>query len=177
CGGEGGLITTNDEELYNKINMFVNHGQKAKYIHSSFGLNFRMPAVSGICARYSLKQLDKNNEKRISNAQYYNEHLSDIKGLVLPHTPEGYKHVFHQYTIQTDMRDALSEQFSKSEIGYGIHYKIPIHKQEFYINQGYSDHLPNTEAIASKVISLPIHPELTTEQLDYVVQNIKKILK
>jgi dTDP-4-amino-4,6-dideoxygalactose transaminase len=173
AAGEGGLITTNNQELYEKINRFVNHGQSEKYVHTEMGFNFRMPAVAGVVARYSLSQLPINNKKRIANAKLYNELLQNVDGLVNPTTPEGYTHVFHQYTVRVPKRDALAEELSKNEIGYGIHYKIPIHMQEAYKDMAATS-LANTEKLADEVISIPVHPLLSEEQIRFVASTIKK---
>jgi len=175
CGGEGGLITTNDEQLYQNMNRFVNHGQREKYIHNSIGYNFRMMNVAGIVAKYSLKMLDANNAKRIEYAKLYNDLLKGVKGVTIPETPNGMKHVFHQYTIRTNLRDKLVQAFEKEQIGYGIHYKIPIHLQEYYKSLGYKDSLPITEKASDEVISLPVHPMLSEEQVRFVVSVIKQI--
>lgn len=175
CGGEGGLITTNDEEIFKKIDRFVNHGQSEKYVHPEIGFNMRMQNINGIIARYSLKNLDKNNARRIEIAKIYNDLLGNIEGIVLPTCNNDYKHVYHQYTIRTNKRDKIAEELAKNEIGYGIHYKIPIHKQLLYKELGYNDKLPETEKVASEVISLPIHPELSEEQIHFVVDVIKKL--
>jgi perosamine synthetase len=172
AAGEGGLITTNNQKLYEKINRFVNHGQSKKYVHTEMGFNFRMPAVAGVVARYSLSQLPQNNTKRIVNASLYNDLLGNIEGLILPTVPEGYKHVYHQYTIRVPKRDELAEELSKNQIGYGIHYKIPIHMQEAYKDMtGVS--LAVTEKLAGEVISLPVHPLLSEEQIRFVASTIE----
>jgi len=173
CGGEGGLVTTNDETLYGKISRFINHGQSQKYIHTEIGYNFRMNAVSGVVARYSLKMLDLNNQKRVKNAELYNDLLSKINQVETPICPKGFSHVYHQYTIRCKKRDKLAEFLHQSDIGFGIHYKIPIHKQQFYKNLGYDIILPETEKASSEVISLPIHPMLTEEEIHYVASKIK----
>lgn len=173
AGGEGGLITTNNQELYEKINRFVNHGQSEKYIHTEMGFNFRMPSVAGVIARYSLSQLPENNKKRIVNAKLYDELLQKVEGLVVPTVPEGYTHVYHQYTIRVPNRDNLAEELSKHQIGYGIHYKIPIHLQDVYKGKG-SVSLEATEKIANEVISLPVHPLLSEEQIRFVASIIEK---
>lgn len=174
AGGEGGLITTDDDDLYQKINRFVNHGQKEKYVHTDFGYNFRMMNVAAICAKYSLSVLEENNKKRIDNAKILNDILGDVPGITVPTHPKNYKHVYHQYTIRSDKRDALSEELIKNQIGFGIHYKIPIHQQPYYTNMGYKDVLPNTEKACAEVISLPVHPLLSPEQVQFVAETVKK---
>ncbi len=173
AAGEGGLITTSNKELYEKINRFVNHGQSEKYVHTEMGFNFRMPAVAGLVARHSLAQLPSSNRKRNKYAKLYNEMLTDIPGITTPIIPKGFGHVFHQYTIKVPKRDKLADELAKNEIGYGIHYKIPIHMQDVYRSNTYTP-LTVTEQVANEVISLPVHPLLTEEQIEFVSIIIKK---
>ncbi|TFG19903.1 MAG: DegT/DnrJ/EryC1/StrS family aminotransferase [Promethearchaeota archaeon] len=172
AAGEGGLITTSNQELYEKINRFVNHGQSEKYVHTEMGFNFRMPAVAGVVARYSLSQLTENNKKRIANANLYNDLLQNVDGLIIPTAPERYTHVYHQYTIRVPKRDELATELSKNQIGYGIHYKIPIHMQEAYKDMR-SVSLEITEKLAEEVISLPVQPLLSEEQIRFVASTIE----
>ncbi|MCP4762518.1 MAG: DegT/DnrJ/EryC1/StrS family aminotransferase [archaeon] len=174
CGGEGGLITTSDEDLYGKLNLFVNHGQKEKYIHTEVGYNFRMMAVTGIIAKYSLNLLNQNNDIRIKNAKIYNDILGNVDGVTIPTHSDKFKHVYHQYTIRTLKRDKLAEIFQKEQIGYGVHYKIPIHLQELYKKLGYKETLPNTEKASNEVISLPVHSLLNEEQIKFVAETVRK---
>ena len=174
CGGEGGLITTNDEELYEKIQLFINHGQSKKYVHTDMGLNFRMSAVNGMIALYSLHILEKNNSKRNNNAEIYRDLLDDIEGITLPTHPQNFKHAYHQYTIRSSKRDKLSEIFRQNKIGFGIHYQIPIHQQEYYKKLGVKDSLPETEKACSEVISIPVHPHLSKDQIKFVAETIRK---
>ncbi len=173
CGGEGGLVTTNDEAFINTVRLYVNHGQAAKYTHTALGFNFRLIEVAGVIAKWSLSVLDDNNRKRVSIAKRYVEGLSKISQIKLPVTPTGRTHVFHQFTIRAQRRDDLVVQLQKNEIGYGIHYATPIHLQQFYKDQGNSPRLPVTEQAAKEVLSLPMHPFLTDEQVDFVISTIK----
>jgi perosamine synthetase len=140
------------------------------------GFNFRMPAVAGVIARYSLSQLPINNQKRIEYAQLYNELLSGLPEIVTPECPDGYKHVYHQYTIRAQKRDALADNLSDNEIGYGIHYKIPIHQQEIYKSKD-TISLMETNSAANQVLSLPVHPLLTSDQIEFVADTIKNFYK
>jgi dTDP-4-amino-4,6-dideoxygalactose transaminase len=174
CGGEGGLITTNNEKFYESVRLFADHGQSKKYHHTQLGYNFRMGSVNGLIASYSLKILDDNIIKRNENARIYNELLSDTKGIALPIHPENKKHVYHQYTIRTTKRDKLIEVLRKEQIGFGIHYQIPIHMQDYYINKGYKISLPETEKACREVLSLPVHSLLHEEQIKFVAETIRK---
>ncbi len=173
CGGEGGLITTNDEDFYEKICEFMNHGQKAKYQHESLGYNFRLQETNAVVARYALENLDAWNAQRQENAAFYNKSFQDIEGISNPIAPEYCKHVYHQYTIQVDNRDTLVGKFQENNIGFGIHYNTPIHLQPYYQSLNYQDKLPVTEECAEKVISLPNHPFMIEEEKEEVASVVQ----
>lgn len=177
CGGEGGLITTNDEDLYEKIKLFANHGQAARYKHEALGYNFRMQETNAVIAKWALENLDEWNESRNANARYYNKELADIQGIVTPEFPDYCDHVFHQYTIKTDFRAKLVGKFTEQEIGYGIYYPTAIHQQAVYKNLGYQDKLPVTEDLCQKVLSIPNHPFLVEEEKAEIVNVIREALK
>ncbi|MEX2684505.1 MAG: DegT/DnrJ/EryC1/StrS family aminotransferase [Candidatus Sigynarchaeota archaeon] len=173
CGGEGGIVTTNDDAIINRVKLYANHGQAQKYVHASIGFNFRMQEINGVVARASLRALDANNKKRRENAAMYNATLADIPHIETPTIPAGYEHVYHQYTLKVKNRDKLAEHLLKNDIGYGIHYAIPIHEQQSIKDAGFDIKLPVTETLAKEVISLPIHPLLSKEQLEFVAKTIK----
>ncbi len=175
CGGEGGLITTNDEELYHKIRYYTNHGQVARYKHETMGYNFRMQETNAVIARWALENLDEWNEQRNQNAQFYNKHLSDLPNLQVPTYPDYCDHVFHQYTIKTADRNKIIGKFTEQEIGYGVYYPTPIHQQVHYQKLGYQDKLPVTEDLCQKVLSLPNHPFLIDEERIEIVNAIREI--
>jgi len=177
CGGEGGLISTDDDDLIEKIRLYSNHGQSAKYIHSTIGFNFRLPDANGVVARHSLRDLDKNNQKRIDNAKFYNDHLEKIEEIEIPIVPKGYKHVYHQYTLKVKRRDELADLLRSKQIGFGIHYGIPVHEQQSMKELGFSASLPITEKLSKEVISLAIHPLLNEEQLEFVTKSIAEFYK
>jgi dTDP-4-amino-4,6-dideoxygalactose transaminase len=176
-GAEGGLITTNEEELYEKIKLFMNHGQAQKYIHTALGFNFRMAEINACIARYALSQLDDWNAKRRENASYLSENLNGVGDIIVPFVPEGYTHVYHQYTIRSGQRDKIAEALKENHIGFGIHYATPVHLQPYYQSLGYEDSLPITEQICHEVISIPVHPALTEDQLAFLVQTIKNVFE
>jgi len=176
AGGEGGLITTNDEELFKKVNLIMNHGQSKKYYHTRLGYNFRLAEINGVLARYSLNKIEEWNEKRRENAEYLTKKLDNVDQIELPTIPNGYRHVYHQYTIKVkaSLRQKVINALEHNDIGYGIHYAIPIHQQPYYKDLGYDKiNLPITERLAEEVLSLPIHPLLEKIQLDFVAKTIK----
>jgi len=174
AGGEGGLITTDDEAVFEKIKLLVNHGQSHKYLHTDLGFNFRMPEINAVVAKYSLSQLETWTRQRNGNAARLLEGLEGVGGITLPTTPPGYRHVYHQFTIKTEGRTDLIQKLQEGGIGYGIHYGLPIHLQPYYLNQHlHHVDLTLTEKIAKQVLSLPIHQRLTEEQIDFVIAALK----
>lgn len=173
---EGGMITTNDEELAKKAQMFRAHGASERYHHDEIGYNFRMTDIAAAIGLAQLKVIDEFNDKRISNADYLNEQLKDIEGIVTPKSPDNYKHVYHQYTIRVEKgnRDDWVEFLTNKGIGTGIHYPIPLYNQPIYKKLGIEGDCPLAEKAADNVISLPVHPSLTKEDLDLVVDAVKE---
>jgi dTDP-4-amino-4,6-dideoxygalactose transaminase len=178
--GEGGMITTNDEDLAQKARMIRTHGQRQRYFHEVLGYNFRMTDIAAAIGLCQLGKLEEFNNKRINNAKFLTERLSGIKGLVPPHVGPNVKHVFHQYTVRITgdfaiSREELRKRLLDRGIGTEIYYPRPIHRQPFYQSLGYDDHLPNSEKAAKEVLSLPVHPSLTQEDLENVVRAIRDI--
>lgn len=173
---EGGMITTNDEELAKKAQMFRAHGASERYHHDEIGYNFRMTDIAAAIGLAQLKVIDEFNDKRISNADYLNEQLKDVEGIVTPKSPDNYKHVYHQYTILVEKgnRDDWVEFLTNKGIGTGIHYPIPLYNQPIYKKLGIEGDCPLAEKAADNVISLPVHPSLTKEDLDLVVDAVKE---
>lgn len=173
---EGGMITTNNEDLAEKARIYRAHGSSVKYKHDVIGYNFRMTDIGAAIGIEQLKKIDSFNEKRISNAAYLTEGLKDLKGVITPTVRDGSKHVFHQYTIRVnpEKRDQWVEFFTENGIGSGIHYPIPLYKQPLYEKLGYNQNEPITEEIASSVISIPVHPSLTTEDLDTIIKVVSE---
>lgn len=173
---EGGMITTNDEELAKKAQMFRAHGASERYHHDEIGYNFRMTDIAAAIGLAQLKVIDEFNDKRISNANYLNEQLKDVEGIVTPKSPDNYKHVYHQYTILVEKgnRDDWVEFLNNKGIGTGIHYPIPLYNQPIYKKLGIEGDCPLAEKAADNVISLPVHPSLTKEDLDLVVDAVKE---
>lgn len=173
---EGGMITTDDEELAKKAQMFRAHGASERYHHDEIGYNFRMTDIAAAIGLAQLKVIDEFNDKRISNANYLNEQLKDVEGIVTPKSPDNYKHVYHQYTILVEKgnRDEWVEFLTNNGIGTGIHYPIPLYNQPIYKKLGIEGDCPLAEKAADNVISLPVHPSLTKEDLDLVVDAVKE---
>jgi len=175
--GEAGAIVTNDEQLNEKMKMLRDHGQSEKYHHRMIGWNARMDGLQGAVLRVKLKHLQGWNQRRRENAQFYNKLLSNIDGIILPKEVDYVKHVYHIYAICVENRDALIGTLKERDIYCGIHYPIPLHLQKAYhsfcLQTG---SLPVAEKCAEKLVSLPMFPELTERQIEYVVREIKDFL-
>ena len=166
---EGGMITTNDDTLAESCRVIRQHGMRRRYYHDELGFNFRMTDIHAAIGLAQLTKLDKFNKSRKNNARYLSANLKNVQ---VPQIPDGYSHVFHQYTIrvQNGRRDSLIDHLSNNGIGCGVYYPIPIHKQTYYINElGYNQSLPVSEQAAEEVLSLPVHPGLSQGDLDAIV--------
>ena len=173
---EGGIITTDDEDLAEKARIFRAHGATVRYHHDEIGYNFRMTDISAAIGLAQLEKIDEFNEKRIANAAYLNEGLKDVDGVVTPYCAYDSKHVYHQYTIMVEKgdRDDWVDIINDCGVGTGIHYPIPLYNQPIYKYLGFGGDCPNAELAADNVISLPVHPSLTKEDLDLVIEAVKK---
>jgi len=174
--GEGGMITTNNEELAEKAYSIRNHGREKNrwgYEHSRLGYNYRMTDIAAAIGIEQLKKLPKFNEKRRENAKYLNENLSEIKEIMTPIVLKNAEHVYHLYTIRCKDREKLIYQLKKNEVGYGIYYPKPLH---FYKHLKQYEHrdLKNSEILANEVISLPVHPALDEEDLQKIVEVVSE---
>jgi len=173
--GEGGAIVTQDEDIAQKIRMIRDHGQRKKYFHDLEGYNGRLDAIQAGVLRIKLKRLDDWNKARRQNAAYYNELLSEIPSVTLPTEDEFADSVYHLYVILIDDRDELQKFLDSNGIATGLHYPLPLHLQKAYAHLGCKKgDFPVTENIADRLLSLPMFPELTREQIEYVVESIKE---
>jgi dTDP-4-amino-4,6-dideoxygalactose transaminase len=189
--GEGGAVTTNDDTIAQKVRMLRDHGQAQKYYHEFEGYNGRLDAIQTGILRVKLKHLSEWNEKRRNNASLYTQHLntatpqyrgtaalrtrhSTLNTVITPYEPEWAKAVYHLYIIRTKKRDELQKYLSDNGISTGLHYPIPLHLQKAYANNGFKQgDFSVTEKVASEILSLPMFPNLTEEQIEYVVDKIK----
>ncbi len=175
CAGDGGIITTNDEELGEKMSMIRMHGSKPKYFHSIVGGNFRLDTLQAAVLLVKMKHLDGWSEKRRQNAAKYNSLLAGIEQIALPVVKEGNVSVFNQYVIRTQKRDELRKYLTEKEIGTEIYYPLSLHQQECFKSLGYrKGDFPESEKAAAEVLALPIYPELADEQIGYVAESIKE---
>ena len=182
--GEGGAVTTNDEELYNRVKMLREHGQSQKYYHESFGHNYRMEGIQGAVLGVKLKHLHKWTNARRAVAAKYSKGLNDIDAIITPKEMSYAKHVYHLYVIQlnagnieksNELRDKLKDYLTEQGVSVGLHYPIPLHIQKCFEGLKYKKgDFPNSERIAEAGLSLPMYPEMTDEQINYVIQKIKE---
>ncbi len=177
CYGDGGAIFTHDSDLAEKIRMIANHGQKVKYHHDMVGVNSRLDTMQAAILNVKLKYLDEYTRKRNEVASYYDLQLSGIKGLEIPRRSLNSSHVFHQYTIRVkdDSRDRLKDYLSEHRIPSMIYYPVPLHLQKAYHRPAFGvGSFPITERLSKTVLSLPVHTEMSQEQLDYITTTTKK---
>lgn len=172
--GEGGMVTTNDEAIAQQARLVRQHGQSRRYVHDILGYNFRMTDIAAALGICQLKKLDSANQKRNRNAAYLTEHIKSIKGLIPPYTGPNRNHVFHQYTIKVTpeykySREDLQQKLLAKGVSTIIYYPTPSHQQPLYKNLGFKDVLPVTETMAQQVLSLPVHPGLTEDDLKTIV--------
>lgn len=171
---EGGMLTTNDKEIAEKAKMIRAHGSKVRYLHEMLGFNLRMTDIAAAIGLEQLKKLDKFTEARQRNAEMLSSGLKGLPGLVPSITKTGCTHVFHQYTVRAKKRDQLAAFLKEKEIGTGVHYPIPIHKQPIYKELGYKDSLPVSERAVEEVLSIPVHPSLSRADVQTVIKAIKE---
>ena len=172
--GEAGAVVTNDAELAEKIRVLRDHGQTRKYYHSMIGWNARMDGFQGAVLSVKLKHLPAWNDARKRNARLYDELLADADEIITPVEVDRAGHVYHVYAIRTKDRDALINYLAKKNVYCGIHYPMPIHLQNAYsfLGKGKGS-FPVAEKCAEQLVSLPMFPELSEEQIEYVVHETK----
>ena len=176
--GEGGAVVTQDEEITQRILMIRDHGQEKKYYHCIEGYNGRLDAIQAGVLRIKLKRLKDWNKARRENAKYYHDLLSKIEGVTIPFESDFAQSVYHLYVILVDDRDGLQKYLTDKGIATGLHYPVPLHLQRAYSHMGYKEgSFPVTENAAKRLLSLPMFPELTREQIGYVCETINEFVK
>ena len=177
--GEAGAVTTNDEALAQKVRMLRDHGQACKYYHEMEGYNGRLDAIQAGILQIKLQRLPEWNRKRREIAARYTQLLNELSTtLVLPFEPTSSRAVWHLYAVRTAERDELQEHLTKSGVGTGIHYPVPVHLQKPYRAMGFKEgDFPVAEEAAAQVLSLPMYPGLSLEQQDRVVEEIARFGK
>lgn len=176
--GEGGAVTTNDEQVAKTVKMLREHGQAQKYYHDLEGYNGRLHAVQAAFLRVKLRHLAGWNAGRRAAAARYAGLFADVPGVTVPFEPENGRPVYHLYVIRTKDREGLGEHLKAQKVFTGLHYPVPLHLQKCYAGWGYgAGSLPVTEAVAGSIISLPMFPTLTAEQQRRTVDAIAAYVK
>jgi dTDP-4-amino-4,6-dideoxygalactose transaminase len=174
--GEAGAVVTNDEKLAEQMKIFRDHGQHKKYHHNVIGWNSRMDGIQGAILDVKLKYLPLWNTARRKNAALYSSLLAGVEGVALPCEAEYARHVYHIYPVRLEKRDEVLSRLAEKDISCGIHYPVPIHMQKAYTGTAWSKGtFPLTEKYANEQLSLPMFPELTEEQIKFVVDELKAI--
>lgn len=176
--GEGGAVVTNDEKIDQTVRMLRDHGQSQKYYHEIEGYNGRLDAIQAGILRIKLKYLDEWNEARRRNAKLYDKLFQDVEEVEVVPEPSWSTSVYHLYVIKVNNRDKIQKLLAEKGIGTALHYPVPLHLQNAYKHLGYKvGDFPIAEKHAKEILSLPMFPELTEEQIVYVVNSIKDCVK
>ena len=179
--GDGGMMTTNDDVLSERLRVLRVHGSATKYYHSLIGINSRLDSLQAAILRVKLPHLDGWSEARATNAARYNQLFADaglLEEIELPAVRDDVRHIFNQYVIRVgEKRDALIEHLKQNDIGTDVYYPVPLHLQECFSYLGYGEgDFPEAESAARETIALPIYPELTARQQSYVVETIRDFM-
>jgi dTDP-4-amino-4,6-dideoxygalactose transaminase len=171
--GDAGMVVTNSGEIAARLKTLRNHGQATKYVSSEPGWNSRLDEVQAAILRVKLRHLTDWQRAREAHAAAYTKLLLGIPGVAPPLVPEGYEHVFHQYTIRVERRDALVQLLNDRKIGSSVYYPVPLHLQPLYASLGHkAGDFPHAEHAAQEVLSLPMFPELRSEQITRVAEAV-----
>lgn len=175
CYGDGGMIVTDNDELAKNLRMLHNHGSRERYFHSTIGFNSRLDELQAVVLRAKLKRIDEYNENRRRNARHYGQRLrhDDLK---TPVERAAGRHVFHQYTILCDCRDRIGKSLAEQGIASAVYYPVPLHQQEALQKLSVACSLPVAEYCAARVLSLPMYPELTEQQIDLVCDAVLRAI-
>ena len=179
CYGDGGAMFTNDDAMADKLRMIANHGQKVRYYHEVVGCNSRLDTLQAAVLRIKLRHLDEYCDARRAVADYYDAAFANNKNIITPFRASYTKHVFHQYTLQLNNvdRDEVVKQLADKGIPSMIYYPVPSHKQQMlneFVDADFT--LPTTDALNKCVISLPIHTEMTEEEMKFIADGLLSVI-
>jgi len=180
CYGDGGAMCTNDDQIATKLRMIANHGQSKRYYHDIVGCNSRLDSIQAAVLNVKLPYLEKYNNKRREVADYYDSFFEDFDELQTPFRNDFSTHVFHQYTLILNgiQRDELHKYLSDKKVPSMIYYPVPAHRQKMFENFNSKElNLPITDWLTERVISLPIHTEMTQEQQSFICETIAGFIK
>jgi dTDP-4-amino-4,6-dideoxygalactose transaminase len=176
CFGDGGMITTQSDAMAETLRMLRNHGSKVRYYHDIVGYNSRLDELQAVVLRAKLPLIDHYNQERRRVAHRYNAGLC-LLNLQTPCEDGVGLHVFHQYTLLTDHREAIQQALAEHKIASAVYYPVPLHQQKVFAGISAGAHFPVTESVAQRCLSLPIYPELSNESVDEVCGVIRQALK
>lgn len=171
---EGGMVTTNDPHIAEQVRLLRAHGSKVRYYHDILGYNFRLTDLHAAVGLAQIRKLEQFNAIRQRNAEFLNQHL---KNVITPQVPAGQTHVWHQYTIRlthTD-RDTAIEKLKAKGVDSAVFYPVPVYRQKVYLDRGYDQFLPVTEEVTKQVLSLPVHPALSSSDLEVIVDAVASL--
>jgi dTDP-4-amino-4,6-dideoxygalactose transaminase len=174
AAGDGGMIVTNDVTLAKNLRILRDYGQESKYNHVIKGWSARLDGIQAALLRVKLAHLNAWNERRARHAVLYGAGLANVQGLSIPPSLSSPDHIYHLYVVRAKRRDALMEYLSDRGIQTGIHYPVPIHLQPAYADLGHRrGDFPAAEQLADEILSLPMYPELTKEQIEVVTTTVR----
>ena len=173
CYGDGGMVVTNDDRLAEQVRMLRNHGSKVRYHHDIIGYNSRLDELQAAILRVKLRHIDRFNLQRRTNAHYYSARLA-AAGVTPPCEDGKGVHVYHQYTVLSERREALQQALTQAGCASAVYYPIPLHRQNVFAAACAGVSLPVSEQTAAQVLSLPIYPELSEDQMDRVIAAIRE---
>jgi dTDP-4-amino-4,6-dideoxygalactose transaminase len=175
--GDAGMILTNSAEIEARVRTLHNHGQVGKYVSAEPGWNSRLDEIQAAILRVKLRHLSEWQRARQAHAAEYHRLFSNAPGLAPPITPDGYEHVFNQYTIRVERRDTVQQHLSDRKIGSSVYYPVPLHLQPLYASLGHKrGDFPHSERAAQEVLSLPMYPELRSDQIARVAEAVLESL-
>jgi dTDP-4-amino-4,6-dideoxygalactose transaminase len=180
--GDGGMVTTNDDELAKRLRLLRVHGASSKYYYQCIGINSRLDALQAAVLLVKFRYLEEWTDKRLKNAAYYDQLFDEIRhqdlGIEIPYVQYNNRHIYNQYVIRVPKRDELREFLAQEGVGTDVYYPLPLHLQECYQDLGYAKgDFPHAEQAARETLALPIYPELTAEQQEYVVSKIGEFFR
>jgi len=179
AAGDAGGLTTNDDRLAETVRLLLNHGSETKYLHTKIGYTSRLDALQAAILNVKMKYIEQWTEQRRANAAYYDDLMAEIPGIVAPVADSRGRHVYHLYVVRVPgERQATLDYLNQKGVGAGIHYPMPLHLQPALADLGYAvGDFPHAEEAAEQIISLPMFPELTHEQMDYVAATLREAIQ
>jgi UDP-2-acetamido-2-deoxy-ribo-hexuluronate aminotransferase len=180
CYGDGGALMSRDDAMAHKLMMIANHGMQKRYYHDMIGVNSRLDSIQAAVLNAKLPHLDEYNKKRRAVADQYDKLLGPLGDIIIPERVSWSEHIFHQYTIRVhrDVRNELQTYLAERKVPSMIYYPVPMHDQAAFnkvVRRRVS--LANTDRICKEVLSLPMHPDLTEEQVGFICDHVKKFFK